>query len=102
MVSIFVRSLVYNVLFYLVLAFWVIVGIPTYIMPRWAIMNIARYWGAQQHLADAGDLQHQSGISRARENSERPADRRLETSVDVGTFALLQSSISRSISSSAS
>src|SRR6204780_2274258 len=44
MVSIFVRSLVYNVLFYLVLAFWVILGIPTYIMPRWAIMNIARYW----------------------------------------------------------
>jgi 1-acyl-sn-glycerol-3-phosphate acyltransferase len=44
MVSIFLRSLVYNVLFYLVLAFWVIVGIPTYLMPRWAIMAIARYW----------------------------------------------------------
>jgi len=44
MVSIFLRSLVFNVLFYLVLAFWVIVGIPTYLMPRWAIMNIARYW----------------------------------------------------------
>ena len=44
MVSIFLRSLVYNVLFYLVLAFWVIVGIPTYLMPRSAIMAIARYW----------------------------------------------------------
>jgi 1-acyl-sn-glycerol-3-phosphate acyltransferase len=44
MVSIFVRSLVYNVLFYLVLAFWVILGIPTYLMPRSAIMNIARNW----------------------------------------------------------
>ena len=44
MVSIFLRSLVYNVLFYLVLAFWVIVGIPTYLMPRWAIMAIARCW----------------------------------------------------------
>ena len=44
MVSIFLRSLVYNVLFYLVLVFWVIVGIPTYLMPRWAIMAIARYW----------------------------------------------------------
>src|SRR6195952_249140 len=44
MVSIFLRSLVYNVLFYLVLAFWVILGIPTYLMPRWGIMNIARYW----------------------------------------------------------
>ena len=36
MVSIFLRSLVYNVLFYLLLAFWVIVGIPTFLMPRWA------------------------------------------------------------------
>src|SRR5438034_5015676 len=44
MVSIFLRSLVYNVLFYLVLAFWVIVGIPTYLMPRSAIMSVARYW----------------------------------------------------------
>src|ERR1700689_2262748 len=44
MVSIFLRSLVYNVFFYLLLAFWVIVGIPTYLMPRGAIMAIARYW----------------------------------------------------------
>lgn len=45
MLSIFLRSLVFNVLFYLLLAFWVIVGIPTFLMPRWAIMNIAKYWG---------------------------------------------------------
>src|SRR6266513_403288 len=44
MISIFFLSLVYNVLFYLVLVFWMLVGIPTYAMPRWAIMNIARYW----------------------------------------------------------
>src|SRR5258708_31692039 len=44
MVSIFLRSLAFNVLFYLLLAFWVIVAIPTYLMPRWAILNIARYW----------------------------------------------------------
>src|SRR6478609_3330797 len=44
MVSIFLRSLVFNVLFYLLLVFWVIVAIPTYLMPRWAILNIARYW----------------------------------------------------------
>src|ERR1700748_1755012 len=42
MVSIFLRSLLFNVLFYLLLAFWVIVGIPTYLMPRWAIMTIAK------------------------------------------------------------
>jgi 1-acyl-sn-glycerol-3-phosphate acyltransferase len=44
MVSIFVRSLVYNFLFYVLLVFWVIVGIPTYLMPRSAIMSVARYW----------------------------------------------------------
>jgi 1-acyl-sn-glycerol-3-phosphate acyltransferase len=44
MVSIFLRSLVYNVLFYVVLAFWITVGIPTFLMPRGAIMTIARCW----------------------------------------------------------
>src|SRR4051794_26388409 len=44
MLSIFLRSLVFNVLFYLLLAFWVIVGIPTYLMPRWGIVTIAQYW----------------------------------------------------------
>lgn len=44
MVSIFVRSLIYNIVFYLNLTFWVLLGIPTYIMPRWGIMNIAKNW----------------------------------------------------------
>ena len=44
MVSIFLRSLVYNVLFYLLLAFWVIVGIPTFLMPRWGSVSIAQCW----------------------------------------------------------
>ena len=44
MVLIFLRSLVFNLLFYLFLVFWLIVGIPTFLMPRWAILNIARYW----------------------------------------------------------
>jgi 1-acyl-sn-glycerol-3-phosphate acyltransferase len=44
MVSIFLRSLIYNVLFYLLLAFWIIVAIPTFVMPRAGIMSIARAW----------------------------------------------------------
>jgi 1-acyl-sn-glycerol-3-phosphate acyltransferase len=44
MVSIFLRSLIYNVLFYLLLSFWIIVAIPTFVMPRAAIMSIARAW----------------------------------------------------------
>src|SRR5882757_8193277 len=44
MVPIFLRSLVYNVLFYMLLVFWQIVAIPTFIMPRWGILNVAKYW----------------------------------------------------------
>ena len=44
MVSIFLRSLIYNVLFYLLLVFWIVVALPTFLMPRWAIMAVARYW----------------------------------------------------------
>jgi 1-acyl-sn-glycerol-3-phosphate acyltransferase len=44
MVSIFLRSLIFNVLFYLLLAFWLIVGIPTFLLPRSGIMSIARCW----------------------------------------------------------
>ena len=46
MVLIFLRSLVYNVLFYMLLVFWLIVAIPTFVMPRWAILSIARNWAA--------------------------------------------------------
>jgi 1-acyl-sn-glycerol-3-phosphate acyltransferase len=41
---IFLRSLIYNVLFYLMLACWIIVAIPTFVMPRSCIMSIARGW----------------------------------------------------------
>ncbi len=44
MVSIFLRSLIYNVLFYLMLVAWMVVALPTFLMPRSAIMTVARYW----------------------------------------------------------
>ena len=47
MVSIFLRSLAYNVLFYLLLVFWLIVAIPTFVMPPAAIRAIARLWSRQ-------------------------------------------------------
>ncbi len=45
MVAIFIRSLIYNIVFYLNLTFWVLLGIPTYAMPRSGIMWIAKNWG---------------------------------------------------------
>ena len=45
MASIFVRSLIYNVLFYVMLLCWFIVAIPTFVMPRSALMTLARLWG---------------------------------------------------------
>jgi 1-acyl-sn-glycerol-3-phosphate acyltransferase len=44
MVSIFLRSLIYNVLFYLNLARWIIIALPTFLMPRAALLTLARYW----------------------------------------------------------
>ena len=44
MVSIFLRSLIFNILFYIVLVGLIIAGIPTFVMPRWAILGIARTW----------------------------------------------------------
>ncbi len=44
MVSIFLRSLVYNVLFYMLLVFWNVVAIPTFLMPRRAFMAVAKMW----------------------------------------------------------
>jgi 1-acyl-sn-glycerol-3-phosphate acyltransferase len=47
MTSIFLRSLIYNVLFYLLLICWLIVAIPTLVMPRTAILMVARQWSRQ-------------------------------------------------------
>ncbi len=47
MVAIFVRSLIYNVLFYLLLVLWFIVAIPTFAMPRAGVMTLARIWSRQ-------------------------------------------------------
>jgi 1-acyl-sn-glycerol-3-phosphate acyltransferase len=44
MASIFLRSLVFNVLFYLVLVLLIIVALPTFVMPRAALMTVARWW----------------------------------------------------------
>lgn len=44
MTSIFVRSLIYNVLFYAMLVFWIIVAVPTYVLPPRAFMGVAKAW----------------------------------------------------------
>lgn len=43
--SIVLRSVIYNVVFYANLVFWVLLGIPTYLMPRYGILWIAKMWG---------------------------------------------------------
>jgi 1-acyl-sn-glycerol-3-phosphate acyltransferase len=47
MTSIFLRSLIYNVLFYVLLILWFIVAIPTFLMPRRALMTLVRLWSRQ-------------------------------------------------------
>jgi len=50
MVAIFLRSLVFNVLFYLVFLFWVVVALPTFLMPRSATMRVAIWWASTVNL----------------------------------------------------
>ena len=38
------RSLIFNVLFYLNLLVQVIAALPTLVMPRWGIIGVARFW----------------------------------------------------------
>jgi 1-acyl-sn-glycerol-3-phosphate acyltransferase len=42
---IFLRSLAFNVLFYLTLVIWLLVATPTFLMPRAAILGVAKAWG---------------------------------------------------------
>lgn len=45
MVSLFLRSLIYNIAFYINLVIWILLGIPTFVMPRSGIITIAKNWG---------------------------------------------------------
>jgi len=44
MVLIFLRSLVFNVLFYVFLVLWILFALPTFLMPRRAILAVAGWW----------------------------------------------------------
>jgi 1-acyl-sn-glycerol-3-phosphate acyltransferase len=41
----FVRSLAFNALFYMNTVFWLIVALPTFVMPYRAIIGVAKLWG---------------------------------------------------------
>jgi 1-acyl-sn-glycerol-3-phosphate acyltransferase len=44
MLAIFLRSLLFNILFYPVFVFWAIIALPTLAMPRAALMRVAAWW----------------------------------------------------------
>jgi 1-acyl-sn-glycerol-3-phosphate acyltransferase len=44
MVPIFLRSLVFNALFYLAFLFWVVIALPTFVLPRGAMLAVANWW----------------------------------------------------------
>ena len=43
--AIFLRSLAFNVLFYMLLVLLLFAALPTFLMPRWGIVNVAKFWG---------------------------------------------------------
>ena len=44
MLAIFLRSLVFNILFYPVFLFWAVIALPTLAMPRAALLRVASWW----------------------------------------------------------
>jgi 1-acyl-sn-glycerol-3-phosphate acyltransferase len=44
MVAIFIRSLIFNILFYPVFLAWSIVALPTLVLPRTALLRVASWW----------------------------------------------------------
>ena len=44
MVAIFIRSLIFNILFYPVFLFWAIIALPTLVLPRRALLRVASWW----------------------------------------------------------
>jgi 1-acyl-sn-glycerol-3-phosphate acyltransferase len=44
MVTIFLRSLIFNILFYVVLVFWILVALPTFALPLPALFTVAKWW----------------------------------------------------------
>jgi 1-acyl-sn-glycerol-3-phosphate acyltransferase len=44
-VLLFIRSVVFNVAFYLNTLIYVILALPTFLMPRWGIVEVAKLWG---------------------------------------------------------
>jgi 1-acyl-sn-glycerol-3-phosphate acyltransferase len=50
MALIFLRSLVFNVLFYFFLVLWILFAIPTFLMPRKAILTVAAWWAKSNIL----------------------------------------------------
>jgi 1-acyl-sn-glycerol-3-phosphate acyltransferase len=44
MALILVRSLIFNILFYLVFLLWSLVALPTFVMPRSAMLKVAAWW----------------------------------------------------------
>jgi len=45
MALIFVRSLVFNILFYAAFVFYALLALPTFLMPRAAVLRVANWWG---------------------------------------------------------
>jgi 1-acyl-sn-glycerol-3-phosphate acyltransferase len=50
MVAIFLRSLLFNILFYPVFVFWAVIALPTLMMPRAALMKVASWWARSNIL----------------------------------------------------
>ena len=103
MVSIFLRSLLFNMLFYPIFVFWAMVALPTLAMPRTALLRVANWWAQSNILLMRVICNIKVEFRGIEKIPDGAADRRRQASVDVGDhFAAAASSMRRSSCSSAS
>jgi len=83
MVSLFLRSLIYNIVFYINLVIWILIGIPTFLMPRSGIITIASSGGGTATVL-MRIICKPGRVSRRREDSKADRCCRAEAPVGVG------------------
>ncbi len=87
-VAIYIRSLAFNVLFYVNLTVHMIVALPTLLLPYPCLARLHPLLCDDQPVAAARRLRHQGGMARRRENPERACIVACKHQSSWETFAL--------------
>ena len=84
------RSLAFNLAFYVNLVALMILGLPSILIGRHGVFSMARLWGSTSRLAARGDLRPARRVSRSRKHSRGRLYPRRQTRVFPGNLRAAQ------------